>query len=253
MKKIGSKIFVNSITMTRLIGTFLMPFLSLYMAPETFIIYLIALLLTDTFDGLMARRLHVCTLFGALLDALADKLFSIAILCVLAFSYPIMFLPIITETIITLVNTNGASRGSSIESSTLGKFKTWILGICIVIGFITLYSEDIILLFNDTTKYGLELINLFNNIINHKVLIMNSLAGICVGAGIMVAIDYKLRAKSDIKKAEDDGLDAKNIKIKKGKDLAYVLFDENYYLKTLNEPLLKRVGAEKNERKSKRK
>ena len=48
MKHKGAKIFVNSITMTRVIGTILMPFLSVYMKPGILLIYLVALLLTDT-------------------------------------------------------------------------------------------------------------------------------------------------------------------------------------------------------------
>ena len=117
MKNKGAKIFVNSITMTRVIGTLLMPFISLLLSPGELIFYIIILLLTDSVDGIMARRLNACTIFGALLDAIADKLLGIATLAVLAFSYPIMFLPIITETIICLINTNGAARGSSTESS----------------------------------------------------------------------------------------------------------------------------------------
>ena len=254
MKHMGAKIFVNSITMTRVIGTFLIPILSIHMKPGILIFYLILLLLTDSIDGMMARRLHVCTLFGALLDALADKLFGIATLCVLAMDYPIMLLPIITETVITLINTNGASRGSSIESSVLGKVKTWVLGICIVLGFCTVYAPDIMHLFNNTTTLGIDFITLFSNVIDHQTLIMNSLSCICAGAGIMVAVDYRLRAKSDIKAAESNGLVAKNVKLKHGKDMVFALFDEDYYMQTLNEPLLHRLGEEnKNERKNKRK
>ena len=129
MKNMKAKIFVNSITMVRVIGTLIMPFVSMIMTPSEVIFYIIILLLTDSIDGIMARRLNACTTFGALLDAVADKLLGIATLAVLAFSYPIMFLPIITETLICLINTNGAANGGSTESSFLGKFKTWIFGI----------------------------------------------------------------------------------------------------------------------------
>src|SRR5574344_1367016 len=154
MKNKGAKIFVNSITMIRVIGTILMPFITIYMTPSEIIVYIIILLLTDSIDGMMAKLLNACTIFGALLDAIADKLLGIATFAVLSHDYLIMMLPVITETIITLINTNGVTRGSSMESSSLGKFKTWILGICIVVGFCTIYSKDIILLFNEYTKAG---------------------------------------------------------------------------------------------------
>ena len=64
MKNKGAKIIVNSITMTRVIGTLLMPFISLFLSPGELIFYIIILLLTDSVDGIMARRLNSCTIFG---------------------------------------------------------------------------------------------------------------------------------------------------------------------------------------------
>ena len=55
MKNRGAKIFVNSITMTRVIGTLLMPFISLFLSPGELIFYIIVLLLTDSVVGIMAR------------------------------------------------------------------------------------------------------------------------------------------------------------------------------------------------------
>lgn len=245
MKNKGAKIVVNGITMSRVVGTLLMPFISLILSPGELIFYIIILLLTDSVDGILARRLNACTIFGALLDAIADKLLGIATLAVLAFSYPIMFLPIITETIICLINTNGAARGSSTESSFLGKFKTWIFGIAIVVGFCTIYSESIITLFNDTTRNGLYMIDIFSYIIDNKDSIMAILASITAGADIMVAADYRSRNKSDIKRARENGLDAKEFKLKSKDDLLFALFDTDYYNETRGEPLLQRLGEEK--------
>ena len=41
MKNKGAKIIVNSITMTRVIGTLLMPFISLLLSPGELIFYII--------------------------------------------------------------------------------------------------------------------------------------------------------------------------------------------------------------------
>ena len=255
MKNIGSKIFVNSITMIRVIGTFLMPFITFNMNAWELVCYIAMLLLTDCIDGLMARRLNACTIFGALLDAAADKFLGIAMFAVLAYHEPIMFLPIITEGLIMIINTRGATRGSTTESSFLGKFKTWVMGICIVMGFCTIYATDIIAILNETTKEGESLINLFNYGIYHRNLIMNSLSCICAGSGLMVAVDYQSKVKSEVKSAKEKGIIAKEYKLKKGKDLRDALFDTEYYLKTKNQPLLQRLGERevKNERKIKRK
>lgn len=255
MKKLKAMIFVNSITFVRVLGTFLMPFVSTHLNAKEFVSYIVLLLLTDSVDGIMARRLKVSTVFGSLLDAAADKLFGIATLCVLARFYPVMWLPVVIEILITLINTGGAAKGSTVESSMLGKFKTWILGICIVIGFLVLYANEFVLLFNETTKYGSFMIDLFHNMKEHELFIVNSLAFISGGCDIMVAADYRNRVKVDVKEAKANGINAKEIKLKKGKDLVYALFDHEYYIKTLNKPLIEKLGnlEVKDERKNKRK
>lgn len=241
MKNKGAKIFVNSITMTRVIGTLLLPFISLHVSSGTLVLYVIALLLTDTFDGLFARKFNACTIFGSLLDASADKLLAIATLCVIAYDYPIMLVPVITETIIIIINVKGISKGSSTESSTLGKLKTWGLGIIIVIGFFTIFANEIILLFNDNL-IGNALIDIFTYLKDNNYTVVASLAFIAAGADIMVAADYRMRVKQEVLKAEQSGLKAKEIKIKKGKDLIFALFDADYYKATKNQPLLLKLG-----------
>lgn len=256
MKKIGAKVFVNFITSLRVIGTFLMPLVCSNMTSSEVIIYLTFLLLTDAIDGFMARKLNVSTIFGALLDAFADKLLGIAIFALLASVYPIMLVPIITEALIMLINTGGATKGASVESSKLGKSKTVIIGFAMVFSFLIIYSSDIISLINPNNMIGKEIINIFNILSKYSNGIINSLAFVCVGADLMVAYDYHNRVKNDVEKAKNNGLDAKEYKLKKGKELLFALFDEEYYKNTLDEPLLKRLGEVregKNERKNKRK
>ena len=254
MKKIGAKIFVNFITFLRVIGTFLMPFVCSNMDYVSVFIYLVFLLLTDAVDGFMARKLKVSTIFGALLDALADKLLGIGILSLLAIKFPIMLVPIITEAIIMIINTGGATRGACVESSKLGKIKTIIMSIALAVSFLTVYAGDIVNIISDNSFIGINIINALNKIISYQNVIINSLAFICVGADLMVAYDYHGKVKNDVEKAKNNGLDAKEYKLKKGKELLFALFDEEYYKNTLDEPLLKRLGEVregKNERKNK--
>lgn len=252
MRNKGAKIFVNSITMTRVIGTLLLPFMSLNMSSLAVVLYIIALLLTDSLDGFLARKLNACTIFGALLDAAADKLLGIATLCVIAYTYPIMLLPVLVETVITLINVKGVSKGSSMESSTLGKIKTWVLGVIIVVGFCTVFANEIMVLIQDLNNNILN--DLFEYLKIHHYTVVASLAFIATGADIMVAADYKIRVKQEILTAEASGLKAKEMKLKTKKDLMYALFDEEYYKLTKNQPLLQRLGeTEKNYEKINRK
>ena len=248
MKNKLSIIIVNCITMTRVIGTFILPFVSQKMTPGTLVIYIGLLLLTDAIDGMLARRLKASTIFGSVLDATADKLLGIACLAVLAGKYLIMLFPILTETIITIINTRGAIGGSTTESSALGKIKTWVLGLSIVLGFATIYIQDIIAGINSSTKIGNTLILFLENISLHQDVVMAIIASITVGAGIIVSCDYQIRVKNEMKKAAAEGFVLNKLVLKQGKDLLYALFDEEYYQKTRNMPLAKKLGVIKNEK-----
>ena len=239
MKKTCAKIFVNAITMTRIIGAFLMPNVSTKFTIDKLVIYIIILLLTDTPDGLLARKFNVCTLFGALLDALADKLLALATLIVLAKIFPIMWIPIGLELIITLINVNFASKGSNIESSMLGKVKTWILGVCTVLGFITAFTNEFINLFNNSNKISNVLISLLRIISKYSNQIMFIIAMIATISSLFVAIGYFKKHSMEIK-----SIDAKKYKLKTGNALKEALFDENFYTNTIGKSIVIRLGKE---------
>ncbi|MDD4705902.1 MAG: CDP-alcohol phosphatidyltransferase family protein [Bacilli bacterium] len=232
-----SKIIVNSITMIRVIGTFLLPVASVILSTWGLIIYLICLLLTDAIDGFLARKLNSSTLFGSLLDTIADKLLGIAALAVLTKYYYIMLLPIIIETLIMIINTRGALRGAITESSAIGKIKTWILGIAIVLGFLTISSPELINNLNNNL-----LSTILNYINDNNYSIMNILASITAGAGLIVAYDYNNQIRKDTIKAKEKGFEIKNIKFKKKKELLFALFDTEFYINTRNEPLINKIG-----------
>lgn len=252
MKNKTSIIIVNCITMTRVIGTFILPFISNKLNPGALVIYIGLLLLTDSIDGILARRLKASTIFGSIFDTAADKLLGIACLAVLAGRYPIMLLPILTETIITVINTRGAIGGSTTESSTLGKIKTWVLGLSIVLGIATVYIQDIINGINNSTNVSNTLIAFLEGIAYHHDVVIAVIASISVGAGIIVACDYQIRVKNEMKKAATEGFVFNKIVLKQGKDLLYALFDEEYYQKTRGIPLAKKLGVIKNEKNNRR-
>ena len=96
------------------------------------------------------------------------------------------------------------------------------------------------------------MIDMFNYIIDNKDSIMVVLASITAGADIMVAADYRSRNKNEIKKAKENGLNAKEFKLKNKDDLMFALFDTDYYNETRGVPLLQRL-EKKSEKKNRRK
>ena len=238
MKNKKAITIVNSITMIRVIGTFLLPFFAIILSPIGLTIYITSLLLTDALDGFLARKLNACTIFGSLLDQAADKILGIATLSILAWKYPIMLLPIFTEILIILVNSKYGIKGAHVTSSILGRIKTWLLGIAIVVGFCTLYANDIIVLFAAENNVSSMIRHLFEALIENPNLVMHSIAFVSLGMGAMVVLDYYLRAKHDLK----EGNVPENLKIKWDKTLYKNLFSVEYYHKTKNQPLIKQLG-----------
>ncbi|MFA7120299.1 MAG: CDP-alcohol phosphatidyltransferase family protein [Bacilli bacterium] len=237
MENVTSKIIVNSITMIRVIGTFLLPIASVILSTWGLIIYLIIILLTDAIDGFLARKLNSSTLFGSLLDTIADKLLGIAALAILTKYYFIMIFPIIIETFIMLINTRGALRGAITESSSIGKIKTWILGIAIVLGFLTISTPELL---NNINNNILSAILNYINDNSHSI--MNILASITAGAGLIVAYDYHSQIRKDTLKTKGEGFEIKTIKFKKKKEILFALFDTEFYNNTRNEPLINKIG-----------
>ena len=241
MKKIKAKIVVNLITFIRVIGTFLIPFVNNYLSPQQFIIYIALIFMTDTLDGMLARLFKVCTLFGAILDSAADKLFGIATLLVLARVYPIMYLLVILEIVILLINTISGSKGANSKSSKIGKCKTWILAIAIVLGYITVYSKSFITIIENQYLIGRRLYNTLVFILNNQKIFISTIAIVTFIFSLIVAIDYYLRNHKEVIKNK---INTKKIRVKQGKELLIALFDEEFYEKTKNEPLIYRLGRE---------
>lgn len=212
-----------------------MPIISKKLTVYSIIIYLILLFLTDTLDGFLARKLKASSIFGALLDAAADKLLGIAYLCLIANKYQILYLPVIVEIIIIINNLMGASNGSTIETTWLGKCKTWLFGVLTVLAFIICYSNE------------LTIISTISIITNNKKYLMGLIAGLMTGVDCIVAINYYHKVRTEITQAKTNNIKKENIKLKKGKELIHALFDYNHYINTLNEPLLIRLG-ENNEK-----
>ena len=81
--------------------------------------------LTDLMDGRIARKYHMVTRFGKLMDPLADKLMCVVVLYVLASSGAVDWAPVIIVVIKELAMLIGSAfllkKGVVVQSRTLGK------------------------------------------------------------------------------------------------------------------------------------
>ncbi len=84
--------------------------------------------LTDSFDGWYARNYDAQSEFGALLDAICDKLFVVTLAFPLAFVYTRWIVIILVlELIISVINSYSRIKGFKPKSSFMGKVKTVVL------------------------------------------------------------------------------------------------------------------------------
>lgn len=105
--------------------------------------------ITDFIDGFLARKLHMVTDFGKMLDAIADKVLVNSVLVILAsqgFIHPILPVVIIVrDTITNAIKMAAANKGRVVSAIGSGKVKT----ACLMFGVIlTLFYNLPFELFN---------------------------------------------------------------------------------------------------------
>lgn len=128
-------IIVNLITLSRIVGSiFLFPIFFAYgqLVIGTILFFLFA---TDSIDGILARKYHVSTFFGSIMDGICDKVMIIVACTILCCVNKFMIISIILEVLIFIVNTFVLSQNGNVKSSRIGKLKMWVLSIFVVLGF----------------------------------------------------------------------------------------------------------------------
>ncbi len=180
-------IIINFLTLIRIIGVVLLipiyhHFGGLYAGILSLICYF-----TDSLDGLLARKWHASTFFGALFDGTADKLFTIANFIVLYLITPYAIIPIIIELLIVLILIIKLKNNLNLKSNVIGKFKVWILAICIVLTFVV---SDI----NNISFISQSFKNCINNL-NFNILYLILLSPAII-MEILTLISYILEIKT---------------------------------------------------------
>lgn len=224
------KKLVNILTISRIIATFILPFVWGHLRPLYILIFVACVLLTDFLDGLLARTCHVQSLFGTIMDVVADKIFGIIIIIILAGYLPIYLLPLILELGIAIINFSAAFLGATTKSSFLGKTKMWFLGAASVLGIMSIFGSDIVSFVN--VSYIKDILStIYSNI---DTFIICSVF-ITAGAELMVITDYSRHIIKELKETKT----RLKYTFKSKEDLKHVLFDTEYCLKHKDEPISK--------------
>lgn len=209
------KTFVNALTIIRILATIILPLLWIYIPPIYLLIFVIIILLTDVFDGVLARRFHVQSLFGTLMDAIADKIFGIILLLIIASYHKLFYIILTLELLIAFINFISFFYGATTKSSILGKIKMWFLGIAAACGIIYIFRPTLATIIKFCPY-------LFNNI----ELIIYIVVGISSGAQIMVFFDYAINIFKELKGKKQKI----HLSLKTDKELKYNLFNTEFYL-----------------------
>ena len=216
--------------------------------------------LTDFIDGFLARKLHVQSFFGSLLDALSDKAFGIVCLLLLSTLNP-MFLAVIgVELGIFAINYKSIQNNNNVKSSKVGKAKTFLLAGSIVGSFFA-YSAP-------TIKEVLNYVNIssFNTLLELNPDLLSAILAIpAIGASIYVAKDYIDIAKKQEQEVKEEVVEEPTIEehkmtleeiaeererllqqreyleeakeLKSREEILFALFDTNYYLEHKDDKL----------------
>lgn len=195
------KLITNLITTSRLVFTIVLMSLYKVIPNYLFLIFIAIVFSTDFIDGRLARKYHVETFYGSLMDTLADKVLNIAlILPIIKVTY-LFWILLGCEVLILLINTIGTIHGKKTRTLFLGKVKMWFVFLSIVLGYA----------------------NIFNYLTDTYVIISLLVTIICEA---IVILDYIYFLASQRK-------DPNPFKVRTIDDLIYFLFNTEYYKESI--------------------
>lgn len=225
MKKIYylKLVLVNLITFSRFIGSILIPIIYFKYGVKSLGLLILILFLTDMLDGFLSRKLKVETFLGGLMDAVSDKLFAFVLLGFLTYYYPVILIVLFLEFTIFVINTLSFKDNKNIKTSSLGRAKTVLQDISIIVMYLLLGSDI----------YINYLPNKFANFIIHNNLGINYiLVGIMICLDVLTLCDYK---KKSIKQIKYQKLNKKELLPLK--DIIVLLTDREFYVKNKDKKL----------------
>ena len=132
------KYIPNILTTLRIVLVPLMFYLGLTNHYKIFIALAVTVAILDYFDGFFARKWESTSTLGMTLDAISDKFFAISLLILLIIKNPAFFYVLVLECFIALLNIYFFIKKKISASLLVGKIKTWLICITIIVGFIGL-------------------------------------------------------------------------------------------------------------------
>lgn len=137
------KFIPDILTLSRLLVTPLIIYLGVNNQFLALVILAIFIAFTDFLDGKLARRWNVTSELGAKLDAIGDKCLAFSLLAILIFDNHYFFYVLVLEGCIALFNIYTFYKCKTISSLLIGKIKTWVIFITIILGFINILLKNI--------------------------------------------------------------------------------------------------------------
>lgn len=128
----------NILTTLRVVLVPIMFYLGMTNHYKIFIAFAVTVAVLDYFDGFLARKWQSTSTLGMTLDAIADKFFAISLLILLIIKNSAFFYVLILECFIALLNIYFFIKKKVSASLLVGKIKTWLICITIIVGFIGL-------------------------------------------------------------------------------------------------------------------
>lgn len=226
--KIVELVLVNIITLTRLVGALLLPFIYVKYGASICAIWTIILFATDAIDGFLARTLKISTFFGSAMDGISDKLLNTISFIILGLQYNIMIPPLILEIAIITTIYSTYRFGGNIQSSKIGKIKTIILDVCVILSFALMSLPAL--------KINTRFINHLVHNTNAYIMLLGSIITISC---IITLIDYNKKNKSTRNDKKLTHIKYQHRIKKTTKEVINDLFDTEYYIKHKNEPIMK--------------
>ena len=100
---------------------------------------------SDALDGYFARKLSAYSKFGQYLDAISDKLYFLSLIIILLiYKYYLIVITLIIESIISVINYLILKKNKKVFTERVGKFKTTLLIIDLILGIISIKIKEII-------------------------------------------------------------------------------------------------------------
>lgn len=137
------KMIPNLLTLSRLIVTPLIIYLGIHRQILALILLAMFIAFTDFLDGRLARRWNVASELGAKLDAIGDKCLAFSLLAILIFDNHYFFYVLVLEGLISLFNIYTFYKVKMCTSLLIGKIKTWVIFITIILGFINILLVNV--------------------------------------------------------------------------------------------------------------